>query len=80
MPTLLRWNGFRFYFFSSDGDEPPHVHIDRDAATAKYWLSPVRLARNVGLNARDLRLVEDKVSEEQGRFLEAWHGYFGRSS
>jgi hypothetical protein len=80
MPTLLRWNGFRFYFFSSDGDEPPHVHIDRDGATAKYWLSPVRLARNVGLNARDLRLVEDKVAEEQTRFLEAWHGYFGRSS
>ncbi len=80
MPTLLRWNGFRFYFFSSDGDEPPHVHIDRDGATAKYWLSPVRLARNVGLNARDLRLVEDKVAEEQIRFLEAWHGYFSRSS
>jgi len=80
MPTLLRWNGFRFYFFSSDGDEPPHVHIDRDAATAKYWLSPVPLARNVGLNARDLRLVEDKVAEEQIRFLEAWHGYFGPSS
>jgi hypothetical protein len=80
MPTLLRWNGYRFYFFSSDGDEPPHVHIDRDAATAKYWLSPVRLARNIGFSARDLRVLDAKVAEEQVRFLEAWHEYFGRSS
>lgn len=77
MPTLLRWNGFRFYFFSSDGDEPPHVHIDRDDATAKYWLSPVGLARNIGFNPRDLRLIEGKVIEEQVKFLEAWRDYFG---
>ena len=77
MPTLLRWNGFRFYFFSSDGDEPPHVHIDRDGATAKYWLSPVVLARNIGFNPRDLRVIEGKVGEERARFLEAWRDYFG---
>lgn len=77
MPTLLRWNGFRFYFFSSDGEEPPHVHIDRDDATAKYWLSPVGLARNIGFNARDLRVIESKVVEEKTRFLEAWRDYFG---
>jgi hypothetical protein len=79
MPTLLRWNGYRFYFFSSDGDEPPHVHVDRDEATAKYW-SPVRLARQIGYNPRELRAVEEKILEEQARFLEAWHGYFRRPS
>ncbi len=76
MPTLLRWNGFRFYFFSSDGDEPPHVHIDRDDATAKYWLSPVGLLET-SVNPRDLRVIEAKVIEEQARFLEAWRDYFG---
>ena len=76
MPTLLRWNGFRFYVFSSDGNEPAHVHIDRDGATAKYCLTPVRLARNIGFNPRDLRILEAKVEEEQVRFLEAWRDYF----
>ena len=38
MPTILRVDGFRFYFYSHEPNEPPHVHIDKDAATAKVWL------------------------------------------
>lgn len=28
MPTILRIDGFRFYFYSHEPNEPPHVHID----------------------------------------------------
>jgi uncharacterized protein DUF4160 len=31
MPTILRWKGFRFFFFSNEGDEPPHVHAEKEA-------------------------------------------------
>lgn len=48
MPTILRWNGYRFYFFSNEGAEPPHIHIDKAGNSAKYWLQPVALARNIG--------------------------------
>jgi hypothetical protein len=73
MPTVLRWNGCRFYFFSNEGAEPPHIHIDR----AKYWLSPVALARNVGYSAKELREIEAKVAAERDAFLEAWRVHFG---
>jgi hypothetical protein len=53
---------------------------DRDGATAKFWLSPVRLARNIGFNARELNVLEAKVVEQQVAFSEASHGYFGRPS
>lgn len=33
MPTVLRWKGYRFYFFSNEGSEPPHIHIDKDGNT-----------------------------------------------
>jgi hypothetical protein len=52
MPTVLRWNGYRFYFFSNEGAEPPHIHIDKAGSTAKYWLQPVALARNVGYSCQ----------------------------
>ena len=39
MPTVLRWNGYRFYFFSNEGSEPPHIHVDKAGHTAKYWLN-----------------------------------------
>ncbi|HET6238742.1 MAG TPA: DUF4160 domain-containing protein [Acetobacteraceae bacterium] len=44
MPTVLRVDGFRFYFYSLEGNEPPHVHIEYGDSLAKYWLVPVELA------------------------------------
>ena len=51
MPTILRWNGYRFYFFSNEGYEPPHIHIDKDGNTIKFWLAPVGVARNIGFGS-----------------------------
>lgn len=76
MPTLLLWNGYRFYFFSHELGEPPHVHIDKAAHTAKFWLKPVALASSYGFKDNQLRLLAKKVREEQKFFLEAWHAYF----
>jgi hypothetical protein len=76
MPTILRTGPYRIYFFSHDLDEPPHVHIDRDENTAKFWLSSVALARNLGFNSRELRDIERLVTEHQQRFREAWDAYF----
>jgi hypothetical protein len=28
MPTVLTVKGFRFFFFSLEGNEPPHIHIE----------------------------------------------------
>jgi hypothetical protein len=41
MPTVLRLGPFRFYFYSHEPNEPPHVHVDRGDATIKIWLKPV---------------------------------------
>lgn len=76
MPTVLRWNGYRFYFFSNEGSEPPHVHVDKAGATAKFWLAPVALARNIGFPARAIAEIEAKVIEQSAAFEEAWHGHF----
>ena len=43
MPTVLRSGPYRFLFYSSDAEEPPRVHVERDENSAKFWLSPVRL-------------------------------------
>ena len=43
MPTLLRVEGFRFFFFSNEGQEPPHVHVSKDDGVAKLWLAPLQL-------------------------------------
>jgi len=78
MPTVLRSGPYRIYFVSHDLNEPPHVHVDRDDQSAKFWLTPVALARNLGFSATELRRVQRLVEEHEPRLLEAWHEYFRR--
>ena len=80
MPTVLRVGPYRFYFYSHEPNEPPHVHIDRDNSTAKFWLEPASLANNIGFNAKELRKLQTIVQENQEVLLENWNGYFGDSS
>ncbi len=39
MPTLLFINGIRFFFYSNENHEPPHVHVTKGEANGKIWLS-----------------------------------------
>ncbi|NMF58651.1 DUF4160 domain-containing protein [Pseudanabaena yagii] len=77
MPTILRIGGYRFYFYSHEPNEPPHIHIDRDNLTAKFWLQSVSLAQNIGFPAKELRKLQSMVVENQTQLLEAWYEYFG---
>ena len=77
MPTIARIGPYRVYFYSHDMQEPPHVHMDRDDETAKFWLTPVALAYSIGFRARELRDIQRIVSERSAEFLEAWNDYFG---
>jgi hypothetical protein len=56
--------------------EPPHVHVDRENFSAKFWLQPVSLARNLGFTARELRRIQSVLEHRQAELLEAWYGYF----
>ncbi|MDA0839567.1 MAG: DUF4160 domain-containing protein [Planctomycetota bacterium] len=76
MPSVLRREPYRVYFHSHEPNEPPHVHVDRDAASAKFWLSPVALARNLGFASSELRRIQSLVEDNQELLLGAWHDYF----
>ena len=77
MPTLLRWRGFRFFVYSADGSEPPHVHVVKDGCEAKIWLHDLTVAVNLGYGSQDLNRLVEKTREHRNAFLEAWNDYFG---
>ncbi|HEY3118910.1 MAG TPA: DUF4160 domain-containing protein [Chloroflexota bacterium] len=76
MPTIFRSGPYRLFFYASDWDEPPHVHVERDERKAKFWLDPVRLQFNKGFRPIELRQVERLVDERQVELMEGWHAYF----
>jgi hypothetical protein len=76
MPTVLRTRGYRFYFYSHEPNEPPHVHVDKAGASVKVWLDPVAIARNSGFPPTQLAEVIRLVQRSRSALLEAWHEFF----
>ncbi|HEY3171161.1 MAG TPA: DUF4160 domain-containing protein [Thermoanaerobaculia bacterium] len=77
MPTALRSGPYRIYFYSHDFSERPHVHVDREKRSAKFWLDPVSAARNVGFSPRELRAIQRLIVRNREKLLRSWHVYFG---
>jgi hypothetical protein len=61
MPTILRIGSARFFFYSNEGSEPPHIHIEQAGAVAKFWLERVSLASSSRFSAKELRRLERQV-------------------
>jgi hypothetical protein len=77
MPTLLRVKGYRFFFFSLEGKEPPHIHVEQGERYAKLWLVPVSIARAKGFRSNELTEILQIVQNNGQEFEERWHEYFG---
>ncbi|OQY98317.1 MAG: hypothetical protein B6D35_12525 [Candidatus Brocadia sp. UTAMX2] len=77
MPTVLRVEAYRFFFYAGDRDEPLHVHVERDDKIAKFWLDPVRLQSSGGFSRAEIGKIRRIISEYHSKLLEAWHEYFG---
>ncbi|MFL5094765.1 MAG: DUF4160 domain-containing protein [Xanthobacteraceae bacterium] len=71
-------SGFRFFFYSLEGSEPAHVHIEHGDSIAKFWLNPVSLAESRGFRSHELTRLRILVIEHRQRLLEAWNVHFGR--
>ncbi len=76
MPTVTRIGPYRFFFFSNEGLEPVHIHVQRERSLAKFWLRPVALASSSGFPAHELRRIQQLVDDNSDRFQEAWHEFF----
>jgi len=79
VPTVLRVEGYRFYFYSHEPGEPPHVHVDKGSATAKVWLHDAAVVRSYGFAAQELGKIQRLVRNERIVLKEAWDGFFGTS-
>ena len=73
MPVVLRANGFKFFFYEADvANEPPHVHVGKEGNEAKFWLDPVRVAREGRFRKSDLRGIKHIIDDNLEFLLSAW--------
>jgi hypothetical protein len=77
MPTVLRVGPYRFFFYSNEGNEPPHIHVEAGEKLAKFWLQPVNLASTMGYNGSEIRQIEGLVRHHHKTLIKAWRKHFG---
>ena len=75
-PTVFRYKNYRFFFFSRE-EIKIHVHVSCEDGEAKFWLDPVvALAKNYGLNPRQLKELQKIVERHKDEITKAWHKHF----
>ena len=79
MPTVLKIRGYRFFFFSLEGNEPPHIHVEYGNKVAKFWLEPINLGSSSGFRSYELTKIRAIVIEYRINFLEKWNEHFSNS-
>ncbi len=79
MPTILRYKGYRFFFYSNEGDpsEPLHIHIRKGENVAKFWLEPsISVAQSYGMTSSELHKLSKAVKDNVELIKRAWDEYF----
>jgi hypothetical protein len=80
MPVVFHESGYRFFFYSNEGDprEPLHVHVRGKGCDAKIWVYPiVEVQESFGFSASELARIL-KIVERKSKVIEnAWHEHFG---
>jgi hypothetical protein len=77
MPTVLISKGYRFKFYSNENNEPPHVHVIKGTAEAKWWLdTELEEEYSMGFKVQELRTVRTLLKQHRDELLEAWEKHF----
>jgi len=62
----------------ADVVEPPHVHIGKDGNEAKFWIKPIKAAREGRFRPVDLRDIERIIEDNLEFLLSAWEKEKGK--
>ncbi|WP_432271438.1 DUF4160 domain-containing protein [Autumnicola tepida] len=77
MPTVLRQNGFRFFFYSNE-HLPEHIHFEGKGGEGKIELNSLILVYSFNLKKKDLKLILNIVEEQRFFFLKRWNEFYER--
>ena len=77
MPTILRRDGYRFFFYSREGREPPHIHVIGHEGEMKVWLESISVAKVYRLPLSKQRKVLEIIQENKEFFQDAWRRFHG---
>jgi hypothetical protein len=74
MPTLLRCEGFIFFFYANE-HEPMHIHVQKGEHFAKIELNTLRVVKKY-MPPKELRRALEIAKEHNDAFVAKWREWF----
>jgi hypothetical protein len=82
MPTVLYFYGWRFFFYSNEGNEPIHIHAEKADMECKYWINKdgflIEEAYAYNMSSADKKEVVEIIYNNYSIIIEAWHKHFNQ--
>jgi hypothetical protein len=79
MPTVLYIRGWRFFFYSDEGNEPIHIHVQKGDSECKYLLDidlyEIREAYSYQMSSRDTREVKKIILQNFDEIVDEWQTF-----
>ena len=76
MPEVFRLEGYVFFFYANEGNEPLHVHVRKAGGFAKFWIEPVLLDYSHGMKTKDLARAEELIDQNIELIRSKWNEVF----
>ena len=76
MPEIFRMEGYVFFFYANENQEPMHVHVRKAGGFAKFWVEPVELDSSEGMKIQELSRAEDLIIEHIDEIRRKWNAVF----
>ncbi len=78
MPTILIIKGYRFFFYSKEGTEPIHIHVEKADNVAKFWIEPLVLVDNYGFISSELNEILEIAEQNKQLIINKWNEHFSK--
>lgn len=75
MPTIMRIEGYRFFFFS-DEHLPQHIHIEKGDGYARIEIETTKITDSYNLNSKEIKKLSRLVEQNKEKLRKAWDEYF----
>ena len=76
MPEVFRLEGYVFFFYANEGQEPIHVHVRKAGGFAKFWIEPLVLDFAQGLKTKELTRAEELIDQNIELIRRRWNEVF----
>ena len=75
MPTVFKYNGYRFYFYSNE-HLPEHIHVENGSCYARVVLETLEVTDSYNLKSKELKEIILLVKKHKDKIIGAWNEHF----